>query len=71
MSEKHDGWAMQKEEWNNYIDPLSFRRTRTQCIQDFETAIRWSWRQAKKRGWRCIKVRLVPIAETAVSQETS
>jgi hypothetical protein len=63
MKEKYDGWAMQKPSWNNYIDISSSRRTRSQCIKEFEPFIWGGWTKAKKNGWRCIKVRLVPVSE--------
>ena len=62
MSEKYDGWAMRNERLG-YLDKYTFRRTRTQCINDFISGTRWSWRLFKARGWECIKVRVVPVEE--------
>lgn len=71
MSEQYDGWVIQRPDWD-YVDACSFRRTRTECIKHRLNGSRWSWRQFKARGWRCIKVRLVPVeVGTAVSQEAS
>ena len=42
------------------------RRKRTDCIRDFISGTRWSWRQFRARGWECIKVRIVPVSEEAI-----
>ena len=65
MSEQYHGWAMRNERWG-YLDPFSFRRKRTDCIRDFISGTRWSWRQFRARGWECIKVRIVPVSEEAI-----
>jgi len=57
----YDGWAIKRPEWNNYIDPQSFRRTRSQCINDFVQYSHWNWRQLRQRGWQCVKVKLVEV----------
>jgi hypothetical protein len=64
MNDKYDGWAMRNQRWG-YMDKHSFRRTRTQCIRDFISGTRWSWRQFRARGWECIKVRIVPVEEAS------
>ena len=64
MSKKYDGWCMQNEDWD-HLDTASFHRYRTNCIARFISNSRWSWRQFKARGWRCIKVKLVPVSEEA------
>lgn len=68
MSKDYDGWVMTKPEWDNYIDAHSFRTLRTKCISDFVDNFRWSWSQLRRRGWRCIKVKLVPISEESADK---
>ena len=60
----YDGWVMKRPDWSDYIDVYSFQRKRTQCIKDFMLNFpRASWAELKRQGWRCVKVKLVEVAE--------